>query len=469
MKVIVCGGGEVGSQFCRYLAQEECELTVIDRESEKVRSLCERYGISGSVGDVNDRRIIEGADAESADVIIAATSSDSSNLVTCLIARGLGSRAFTMARLSERGLSDLVQRSSSFPAGPVDAVITPEEKVAEYICQRLEAPSLLEHRAVFGTAPHGRAGESEPEGAVLIGMRLNEDCGLLETPLRQLSELFDDLDAVVVGFNRKDRLGVALADDMLQEEDVVFVCVSRQDFVRTVGLFGLKIQRCRRIVLIGAGKVGTLIAEKFSQRKKSSVVIIEAQRSQAENAARMLSRTVVLHGNGLSKEMLEEASISSADALVAVTADDKTNLVAASQGKQHYAGLVAVCLVNDRFLDPVASTLHIDVSVDPKSVAVSAILPRIRRNAIDGVEVMADGAAELIKHTVSANTRFLGKRIRNADLPENVRVAAIKRKGRIFIAEPEFRLVQGDCVAFFALREDVPELLGLLNSESAAE
>ena len=455
MKIIVCGAGEVGGQICRHLAREDCDLTVVDRDQRLVRIMAERLGISGISGEASDPDTLKDAGAASADLIIAATSSDHANIVTCLVAKNLGSKAWTMARLRNRSYCAAVERRFA-NNGPVDETLTPEQTVAEYAVQLLESPSLLDRRVLLAGSETKKGKSGGGEQAYLIGLRVDKDCSLLHTPLRQLSELFDNLNAVVVGFRRKGRLGIATPDDQLFADDEVYVCTSRDDFQRTAALFEKNLSHCRHIVLVGAGRVGTEIAQQLdSAGQRFRVKMIEIDRQSAERAADTLARTVVLHGDGLSRDMLEEAGVGTVDAVVAVTQDDKTNLLAASRAKRLSGGLIAVSLVNDPFLIPLTGPLEIDSTIDPRGAAISAILSRSRRRQVLGVGIIGDSEAEIIEVRVMSGAAFAGRRIRNASLPEHVMVGAVKRGGRIMKPEPDIRLEVDDEVAFFALAKDV--------------
>ncbi len=464
MKVIVCGAGEIGSQICLDLNEEDCELTVIDRDAGLLRLLTDRLGASGITGEAGDPEVLRRAGAADAGLIIAATPFDHVNIVICLVARSLGSKAWTMARLENRRYLEAVGRGNS-RNGPVDEAISPERQLAQHTVQLLETPSLFERTTVLADGGDPGSGEK----AYLCGMHVDASCSLLRTPLRQLSELFKDLNAVVVGFRRRSRLGIALADDQLFEGDDIYFCASSRDLERTVVLFGKEMKPCRRVVLAGAGRVGTEVARQLdSSGPRFRLKVIEIDRQRAETAADSLARTVVLNGNAMNKEVLEEAGIGSADAVVSVTQDDRTNLLVASQAKKIESGLVAVSLVNDQFLMPLAGQLEIDATIDPRSAVMSSILSRCRGRQISRVGFIGDREAEIIEAKITPAARFAGRRIRNAGLPERVLVGAVKKSGKIVKTDPDTRLDAGDEAAFFALTTDVPELLGQLDPDALA-
>ena len=462
-KVIVCGAGEIGSQICRDLnGEESCELTVIDRNPFRLRLLTDDLGASGIPGEAADPEILGRAGVDSAELIIAATPSDHVNIVICLVAKNLGSDAKTMARLVNRRFLAAVGRSS-VKSGPIDEAINPDSQLAQYTVQLLESSSLFDKRVLFAEGEGPGGGEQ----AILCGMRLDASCSLLRTPLRQLSELFKDLNAVVVAFRRRERLGIALAGDQLFPGDEIYLCTSELDLERTVALFGKKSKHCRRVVLAGAGRVGMEVARQLDGAgSRFRLKVIEIDRRRAEAAADSLSRTVVLKGNAMDNAVLEEAGIGSADAIVAVTQDDRTNLFVASQAKKLHGGLMAVSLVNDKFLMPLTGPLEIDAAIDPRGTIMSQILSRVRGDHIKGVGFIGDRDAEIIEAEIREDAQIAGRKIRNAGLPELVLVGAVKRNGKVLKVEPDTRLESGDRVAFFADKKHVKSLLGLLRQHA---
>ena len=451
MKTIVLGAGQVGEQICRYLSREDCDISVVDTNYGHVRRISERLNLTGIVGHAADPTVLKNAGIANAQLLVAVTSADETNIVACLVARNLGSRARTIARLRNQNfLAGVMQEHG----GPIDTVINPEREVAEAAVRLLDSPSLFDRRNILGNC------------AVLAGMRLSENCSLLNTPLRQMSELFTDLAAVVVGFRRAGNLVVAASDDQLFADDEIYVCMGSGDLERTLRLFGKERVPCSRLIIVGAGRVGMEISKQLDrQSHRTSVKFIELNRERAEFAAESLERRVILNGDGLNREILEEAGINSADAILAVTQDDKTNLLVATRAKRISDRLTAVSLVNEPFLAPLINQLSIDSMIDPRDTTVSSILPHIRMNQITRVGFIGDSEAELVEATIAAGARIAGKMIRNAGLPEGVMVGAVSKGDSVVKIRPDTRLREGDSVAFFALTDDVPELLDLLRSD----
>ena len=451
MKVIICGAGQVGWQIARHLASEQNDVTVVDNDPELVRRATDSLDVQGVAGFASFPDVLARAGAYDADMVIAATHSDEVNMVTCQVAHSIFGVTRKIARLRASSYLEAIY-SDLFKSDrlPIDVVISPEREVAEAAIQRVAAPSAFDTESFFDGRVH------------LLGIDLDEDCPVLHTPLRQLTELFSTLRAVVVGVRREGRLFVPTAEDQLFSGDQVYVAVQSEDMERTLGIFGKPTYKQERAVIIGAGNVGLAVAkalEKWPTRMR--VRVIEINRSQAEHAADELERTIVLHGDGLDAEMQAEASVDKADVMICVTDDDKVNLLAAVRAKA--AGCrMAIVLINDPTMAPLMGPLDIDAYINPRATTVSSILRHIRHGRVRGVYSIGDAEAEVIEAQVLSTSPISGKAIRDIDFPEGALVGSIRRGDEIIKPLGSTRIIGGDIVVIFSLAADVPEVERLL-------
>ena len=447
MKVIICGAGQVGWQIARHLSGERNDVTVVDNNPELVRRATDTLDVQGIAGHASYPDILERAGARDADMIIAATFSDEVNMVTCQVAHSIFSIPRKIARLRSQSYltaiySDLYRRDHL----PIDVVISPEREVAEAALRRLNAP------AAFDT-------ELFLEGkAQLLGIQLDEDCPVLNTPLRQLTDLFSTLRAIVVGVRRKEKLFAPEPGDQLFAEDQIYVMSHNEDVTRTFEIFGKTVHRQERVVIIGGGNVGLAVAKALEGRAdRLRAKVIEKNRACAERAADALERTIVLHGDGLNMELLAEAGVDRADAILAVTDDDKTNLLASVRAKQ--AGCpMAIALINDPTLLPLMEPLEIDAYINPRATTVSSILRHIRHGRVRGVYSIGDAEAEVIEAQILGTSPLAGKAIRDIDFPEGVLVGAVMKDGKVVKPTGSLRIDEGDVIVVFAMADDVPEV-----------
>ena len=451
MKVIICGAGQVGWQIARHLSGERNDVTVVDNNAELVRQAINTLDVQGIAGFASYPDILERAGARDADMIIAATHLDEVNMVTCQVAHSVFGIDRKIARLRstsylEAIYSDLYRRDHM----PIDVVISPEREVAAAALQRLSAPAAFD----IETFMDGQA--------QLLGIKIEEECPVVHTPLRQLTDLFSTLRAVVVGVRRDGTLFAPEAGDQLFVGDECYVFVHLDDVPRTMEIFGKTLAKQERVVIIGGGNVGLGVAQELEGREmRVRAKIIERDKGHAEIAAELLERTIVLNGDGLDIALLNEAGVNRADAVLAVTDDDKTNMLAAVRAKSAGSPF-AIALINDPTLIPLMAPLGIDAYINPRATTVSSILRHIRQGRVRALYSIGDAEAEVIEAEVLSTSPIAGKKIGEIDFPEGVLVGAVRKDTDVIRPSAETRIDEGDVVAIFALSSDVPEVERLM-------
>ncbi|MCA2010640.1 Trk system potassium transporter TrkA [Pararhodobacter sp. CCB-MM2] len=451
MKIIICGAGQVGWQIARHLSGESNDVSIVDNNPALVRRATDALEVQGVVGFASHPDVLEQAGAREADMIIAATYSDEVNMVTCQVAHSVFNVTRKIARLRAQTYlapvySDLFRRDHM----PIDVVINPEHEVSRAALRRFAAPSTFDVQDFI-------------DGKVrLAGISLDDECPVLNTPLRQLTELFSSLRAIVVGVRRSGKLFAPEPGDQLFEGDQIYVVAESSDLARTLAIFGKPQAKQERIVIVGAGNVGLGVARALeTQRERVRVKVIERDRVRAETAADQLERTIVLHGDGMDSELLSEAAIDSADALLAVTDDDKTNLLACVRAKAMGCKMT-IALVNDPSLVPLMDHLGVDAHINPRATTVSSILRHVRHGRVRSIYTIGDGEAEVIEAQVLSTSPLAGRKIGQIGFPEGALVGAVMKKGEFVKPTSTTELAEGDILVIFALRNDVPVIERLL-------
>ena len=372
-------------------------------------------------------------------------------MVTCQVAHSVFNVTRKIARLRAQTYldplySDLFRRDHL----PIDVVINPEREVSRAALRRFAAPSTFDVQDFL-------------DGSVrLAGISLDAECPVLNTPLRQLTELFSSLRAIVVGVRRQGKLFAPEPGDQLFEGDQIYVVSESSDLARTLAIFGKPQAKQERIVILGAGNVGLAVAGALeTQPERVRVKVIERDRTRAEIAADALERTIVLHGDGMDSELLNEAAIDSADALLAVTDDDKTNLLACVRAKAMGCKMT-IALVNDPSLVPLMNHLGIDAHINPRATTVSSILRHVRHGRVRSIYTIGDGEAEVIEAQVLSTSPLAGRTIGTIGFPEGALVGAVRKQGEFVKPTGATELAEGDLLVIFALRNDVPEIERLL-------
>jgi trk system potassium uptake protein TrkA len=289
----------------------------------------------------------------------------------------------------------------------------------------------------------------------MVAIECMEDCPVVETPLKQLSELFPDLNATVTGIFSQGKLFVPNSSDQLHSGDLAYVVCDKGHVRRTLALFGHEEQEAARIVIAGGGNIGYFVAKAIEERQpRTKIKIIEHNHARAVEIADRLKRAVVLHGSSLDQQILAEADIQDSDLMVALTNDDQVNILSSVMAKR--LGCKAnLALINNPTYQNFTKTLGIDAHVNPRSVTISRILQHVRRGRIRAVYSVQKGSAEVIEAEALETSPLVGKPLRELDLPDGVRIGAVLREKKVLRPEGTMRIKAKDRVVMFATVEAV--------------
>ena len=450
MKVIICGAGQVGYGIAERLAAEGNDVSVIDTSQELVQRVNDMLDARGVLGHGSYPSVLQDAGARDADMLIAVTLYDEVNMVACQVAQSLFDIPTKIARVrAQEYLDPAWQSFFSNQNMPVDVTISPEIEVGEMVMRRLRQPGAFETVSFAD------------DQAVLVGISCDEDCPIVDTPLKQLRELFPDLPAMVVAARRGDRLFVPSSDDQLLVEDDAYVICQADQVVRTLKIFGHEEQSARRILIAGGGNIGLYVARQLEQSDSSvRVKVLEMDRDRAVKIAEQLGRTVVLHGSALNEDLLREADVVTADVIVALTNDDQVNVLTSVLAKQLGCER-SLCLVNTAGYANIVRSLGIDAQLNPRAVTVSRVLQHVRRGRIRGVHSVQNGEGEVIELESLSTAPVLGKKLRDLGLPDGVRFGAILRNGELIIPDGDTEIEASDRVVVFALASRVRDVEAL--------
>jgi trk system potassium uptake protein TrkA len=329
---------------------------------------------------------------------------------------------------------------------PIDVVISPEVEVARAVTRRLEVPGAMEVIPL------------SDDKVRLIGVRITEDTPLINTPLRQLTSLFPDMQIIVVGIKRGDRSIVPHAEDEMFPGDDVYFVVATEQIGRAMAAFGHEEPEIRRCVIFGCGNIGLFLAEELERiHKEINVKIIELNRTRAEHVSAALANTVVINGNILDPEIMLEAGVDKAETVIAVTNDDETNILSSLLAKK-FGAQRAITLINKSTYNPLMGSLGVDVVVNPRSITVSQILSYVRRGRVHSVYSVQENFGELIEADALATSSLVGQPLKDVNLPNDTRFGAILRDGQVIVPRPQTVVEEGDRIVLFAATEAVKDV-----------
>jgi trk system potassium uptake protein TrkA len=370
--------------------------------------------------------------------------------VTCQVAHSLFNVPTKIARIRHQSYRDPIWADLfSRDHMPIDVIISPEIEVARAISRRLQMAGAFETIALAD------------DKVRMMGVRCLDDCPLINTPLRQLSSLFPDLNIVIVAVVRDGQGFVPRADDFMLPGDDVYFVIDTEHVDRGMTAFGHEEPAARRIIIAGGGNIGAFLGGIIeSDHGGVTARIIERSRDRAHAVADELERTVVINGDVIDPEILDEAGVAESEAFIAVTNDDETNILASLLAKRYGARRV-ITLVNNTTYSPLISSLGVDVVVSPRAITASTILQHVRRGKIRGVHALADGFGEIIDAEIPETSSLVGKTIKEADLPDGVLIGAIVRNGEVIIPRSNTVMQVYDRVVLFAETAAVRAIEGL--------
>jgi trk system potassium uptake protein TrkA len=447
VKILILGAGQVGSTAAFSLAREEAnEVTIVDRNPDVLRELQDRLDVRTVVGNASHPDVLERGGARDADMLIALTSSDEINMLACQIAFTLFRTPTRIARIRAR---ELMTREALFgPDGiPVDVAVSPASLVTDYIEQLIRFPGALQ---VLDFA----------DGRVrLVATRANRDGALVGHPLRDLPKHIPNVESRVVAIYRGGRGILPDGDTVVEEDDEVFFIAARKD-TRTVLREMRKLdQAVRSIVIAGGGNIGLDLARALEATHQ--VKIIERDWQRARAISDQLSRAVVLHGDSADEELLLEENIDKADVFVAVTNAEEANILSAMLAKRLGARKV-MALINKIAYAELVESGTIDIAISPQQITLGTLLAHVRRGDVVKVHSLRRGAAEAIEavaHGEARESRVVGRRIEQIELPRGATISAVVRGDQVLMAHHDTQIQADDhVILFIADRRQIDEV-----------
>ena len=252
MKIIVCGAGQVGSSIARQLSMENNDVTIVDQSQKLVLQISDAIDVQGVVGHASRPDDLERAGIADADMIIAVTYADEVNMIACQVAHSLFDVPIKIARVRHQSyLKPIWANLFSRDQIPIDAIISPEIEVARAVARRLQVPGAFEMIPLVD------------DKVRLLGVRCGEDCPLVHTPLRQLTQLFPELKIIIVGLMRDNVPIVPSGNDQMLPGDEVYFVVDTEHLQRAMVAFGHEETEARRLLIFGAGNIGLLLAQQI--------------------------------------------------------------------------------------------------------------------------------------------------------------------------------------------------------------
>lgn len=434
MRIIVIGAGEVGSYVAERLSREDNDVALIERDVARVGELEGHLDALVMRGSGTDPETLLAADAASADLIVAVTSDDETNIVSAMLAKHAGTSR-SIVRIENRRLRAAVWNELREAAG-TDMVIDPDEETSAEIIELVENPGAVEVESMAG-------------GEILVlGVRLAPDAPVVGRTLQELAVAYAPNWQFLFGaITRGDQTIIPRGDHRLEQGDLVRVVSTRDARPELSALLGLRRAAPKRVILLGGGRTAELVAGRLVHQI-GRVVVVEHDRARAHELAESLGGVEVLHGDITDADLLDQIEIGATDLVVAVTGDDDANILACLYAKS--AGVTeTIALVHRLSLLPLLAEIGVDAALSPRTATANAVL-RFARGRVTAVATFLRGDVEVLELEIHPESDAAGKTIAELHLPKDALIGAVLSNTGAQIGRGATRLQPHDRVVLFA-------------------
>ena len=447
MNIIICGAGMVGFSISKQLQSQGHSVTVIDQSSEDIKKINDTQDVKGIVGRATFPSVLENAGAKDADMIIAVTRNDETNMIVCQIASSLFNISKKIARIRSKEFlegkwSKLYNKSNI----PIDVIISPEREVAKSLFRKLEAPGALDN------VPFVK------DKVKLLEILIEKNCPIANIPLKDLTKKFPEFKAYIFGAERKESFVFFKKNDQMKIGDKVYLVVSTDQINKLLSVFGHDEKVAKKILIIGGGNIGLHLAKLLENTDGLRTKIIEKDKIRAEQIAEELSSAIVICGDPLDEKILKEANIEEIETVFALTDDDEDNIMTCVLAEKYTPSKRTIAIINKHNYNLLQESLKIDDLVDPRMATVSTIMKHVHMGTIDTVYSLLDGQYEFLEAKILESSDLVNKSIKDSNLPEEVRIGAIVRKNKVMMPKSNFVFEKEDIVVVLSKREQLKEV-----------
>jgi trk system potassium uptake protein TrkA len=445
MRAIIIGAGEVGYQLTKFLSMEAIDVVVIEKDPSKIARITEELDVATIVADGLSPSAMKEAGADKADILLAVTNSDETNMISCLIAKAMYNIPRKIARIRDPEYfnNEKLLGKDNLDINPA---ISPELEVARAIIRLLEIPFASDV-------------EEFEEGLIkVIGFKVPWDSALAGSSLRSFQE--QPTRKFLIGIIERDG-GVVIpsGDDIIRTEDVIYMPVKKWEVGDAMNFLGVSVRPTKKIMIVGGGRIGYYIAS--IMEPKADVKVIEADEERCKYLNKLLKRSIILHGDGSDEKLLKEENVSDMDAFVTVSNNEELNIMASVLATR-LGARKTITIVNRTDYLSLAHGLGLHSVLCPRLITASSILKYVRRGDILSLTAVAEDRAEIIEARIGADSNFVGKALHKAGLPKSVLVGAIMRNEKIIIPTGADVIKEGDRLIIFTLRESIRDVEKLL-------
>jgi trk system potassium uptake protein TrkA len=443
MKIIIAGAGEVGFHLAKLLSYESQEITLIDLDKEGLAYADNHLDIKVIIGDATSISTLKDARVLNSDLFISVTSSETSNITSCVLAKQLGARR-TIARISNPEFINH-KEEVGFTQFGIDELISPESLAASEI-------ELLLSKSVFNDSY-----EFEDGALTMLGLSLSSNAKIINKSVKVAAQLLSDIHFIPIAIQRSGSplTIIPRGDTVFKEGDRVVFITSKGGDEELCKLTGKQRTKIKNLMILGGGKIGFKTASDLS--KNFNIKLVEKIKNRAFDLAEQLPNSLIIHADGRNVELLEEENIKDMDAFIAVTGNSEANimscLVAKSKGVKK-----TIALVDNMDYYELSQSIGIDTLINKKILAANSIFRYIRRGEVVAITKLSNMEAELLEFVVKPTSKICNQFIKKIDFPLSAIIGGVIRDEQGFIALGDFKIVSGDRVVVCCLPQSIKKI-----------
>lgn len=447
MKVVIVGAGEVGFHIASRLSHENKDVVVIDKDSDAIRRISDNIDVQVIVGSGSSPVSLEDAGIKEAEILLAVTNSDETNLVACLVANIISPYTKKLARVRD---ADFDKYHATFRdhAPHIDTLINPEIEVVKTIDRLMNMPGAVD----VGTFADGRV--------KFIGIILDKEARLAGSRLHEIPAMLGKPGPLIAAVIRDEKLIIPSGDDRLLPGDLVYFISEDDKLMDTLAIFDKHAEPVSRVLIVGGGRIGLRLATLLDD-KPVYTKIIEKNPDRCAKLAEKLNKVVVLHGDGSDQRLLNEENIQETDFVITLTDDEEINILASLLAKKLGARKTITKISKFSYF-PLMSMIGIEQVVSPRLSAINTILQHIRRGKILSSLSIKGEQAEFMEAVALETSEIVGRPLKNISFPKGSLVASIIRNDNIIIPSGDSVIEPDDRIIIFATRQAIPKIEKIL-------
>ena len=444
MKIIIAGAGEVGFHLAKLLSYESQDITLIDSNKESLAYADNHLDIRVLKGDATSIAVLKDAQVQDSDLVIGVTSSETTNITLCMLAKQLGCKR-TIARISNTEFINNKEDLKFSDLG-IDELISPEALAATEI-------QLLLNKSAFNDTYEFEEGE-----LIMVGVSLIKSAPFVGKMVKEAASIFPELHFMPIALQRMGTQYTVIprGDTVFKEGDQVYFITVKEGVDELYKLTGKKKAEIKNVMILGGSKVGYKTARDLCA-SKFNVKLIEKNKEKAFDLADDLPNALVINGDGRNVELLNEESLESMDAFIAVTGNSETNIMSCLVAKSKFIKKT-IALVENMDYFQLSHSIGIDTLINKKLLAANNIFRHIRKGEVVALMRLNNLNAEILEFIVKKDSKVTGATIRELNFPKSATIGGVVREGHGYIALGGFEIKEGDRVVVCCLPSEIPKI-----------